>query len=125
MCSPLLGSMAFNGHQHDVDTIDNRANDDEQDGTPTKLSRSDTEGPVDPRAEPDNEPVGPAGRVAGASGRTSSSRARQRSDSVKKTRPRMYPVFQEGDGLGVVAGNCTMAGRKLAECSSWKRQRGI
>lgn len=83
--------MAFNGHQHDADTID----DDDQDGTPTKQSRSDNEGPAHWTAEPDYEAVGPAGRAAAATGQTSSSRPRQRSDSVKKTRPRMYYILQE------------------------------
>lgn len=101
--------MAFNGHQHDADTIDD---DDDQDGTPTKQPCSDTGGPAYWRAEPDDEAVGPAGRAAAAGGRTSSSRARQRSDSVKKTRPRTYCILQEGKGLRVFAGNGTMAGRK-------------
>lgn len=87
--------MAFNGHQHDADTIDD---DDDQDGTPTKQPRSDTEGLAYWKAEPDDEAVGPAGRAAAAAGRASSSRVRQRSDSVKKTRPRTYYILQEGKG---------------------------
>lgn len=81
--------MAFNGHQHDADTI---GDDDGQDGTPTKQPCSDTGGPANWRAEPNDEAVGPAGRASAAGGRTSSSRARQRSDSVKKTRP-PFPWF--------------------------------
>lgn len=99
--------MAFNGHQHDADTID-----DDLDGTPSKQPRSDTECPAYWTAEPDDEAIGPAGRATAAAGQTSSSRARQRSDSVKKTRPRMYYILQEGKGLHVFAENETMGGKK-------------
>lgn len=81
--------MAFNGHQHDNENID------DDDGTPTKQPRSDTERPVYFKADPDNEAVGPAGRVA--AGRIPSSRARHRSDSVKKTRPRRCYTLREWD----------------------------
>lgn len=103
--------MAFNGHQHDAETIDD---DDSQDGTPTKQPRSGTEGPAYWRAEPNDEAVGSAGRAAAAAGgRTSSSRARQRSDSVKKTRPRTYYILQEGKG-------CVY----LPETAIWREEKG-
>lgn len=114
--------MAFNGHQHFVGTID-----DNQDGTATKQQRSDTEGPAYWTAEPDDEAVGPAGRAL-AAGQTSSSRARQRSDSAKKTRPRMSYIlheekgcmhllktktWRENKGLGVFDGNETSTSAKI------------
>ena len=73
--------MALNGHQHDDDTVD-------EDETPTKQPRSGDEVPAGYfRNEPNNEAATTAGRAA-SDRRTSNSTARQRTDSVKKTRPR-------------------------------------
>lgn len=112
--------MAFNGHQHDVDTID-----DDQDGTPTKQPRSETEGPAYRTAEPDDEAVGLAGRAAAAVGRTSSSRARQRSDSMKRTRPRTYYILQEEKDCVYLLKDDTMEGKKMAWCICWKPHKCI
>lgn len=71
--------MAFNGHRRDDETTD-------EDETPTKQPRSVKEMSAPLRSEP-NEAAAPAGR-APSHRRTSNSTARQRSDSVKKARPR-------------------------------------
>lgn len=71
--------MAFNGHQRDDESID-------EDETPTKQLRSNKEMPGYFSEESNNEAAASADRTA--SDRTSSSTARHRVDSVKKTRPR-------------------------------------
>ncbi len=72
--------MAFNGHQRDDESID-------EDETPTKQPRSNKEMPGYFSNEPNNEASSSAGRST-ADRRTANSTARQRVDSVKKTRPR-------------------------------------
>lgn len=72
--------MAFNGHQRADDAVD-------EDETPSKQPRSNKEMPGYFRNEPKSEAAAAAGRAA-SDRRTSSSTARNRKDSVKKTRPR-------------------------------------
>ncbi|KAM4543302.1 pantothenate kinase 2, mitochondrial isoform 2-T2 [Odontesthes bonariensis] len=76
--------MAFNGQQCDDDTVD-------EDETPSKQPRSNKEMPGYLRNEPKNEAAATAGRAT-SERRTSSSTARHRKDSVKKTRP-PFPWF--------------------------------
>ncbi|XP_038584193.1 pantothenate kinase 2, mitochondrial isoform X2 [Micropterus salmoides] len=77
-------SMSFNGHQRDDERIDG-------DETPTKQPRSNKEMPDCFSSEPNNEASASAGGAT-PDRRTSNSTARQRHDSVKKTRP-PFPWF--------------------------------
>lgn len=102
--------MAFNGYQRVAHTTD-----DNPDGMLTKQPSSDTEGSAYLTAEPSNEAVEP-GRIAfAAAGQTSSTRARQRSDSVKKTRPRMSYVLPKKKKGGGVRGCMFLLRNKTAE----------
>ncbi|XP_032366952.1 pantothenate kinase 3 isoform X2 [Etheostoma spectabile] len=76
--------MAFNGHQRDDESIN-------EDETPTEQPQSNKEMPGCFSNDPNNEAAASAGRAT-SDRRTSYSTARQRSDSVKKTRP-PFPWF--------------------------------